>query len=78
MAGCDKGCLTAMLLGYICCYHLLCSLFAAALLPRLFGTNPRSHQKGATGRVRAGDQRLPVLFHFQTFVRTSNVSSFVK
>ena len=26
--------------------------FAAALLPRLFGTNPRSHHKGATGRVR--------------------------
>ena len=24
--------------------------FAAALLPRLFGTNPRSHHKGATGR----------------------------
>ena len=25
--------------------------FAAALLPRLFGTNPRSHHKGATDRV---------------------------
>ena len=25
--------------------------FAAALLPRLFGTNPRSQHKGATGRV---------------------------
>ena len=37
--------------------------FAAALLPRLFGTNPRSHHKGATGRVRTGDQRLPVLCH---------------
>ena len=35
--------------------------FAAALLPRLFGTNPRSHHMGATGRVRTGDQRLPVL-----------------
>ena len=35
--------------------------FAAALLPRLFGTNPRSHHKGTTGRVRTGDQRLPVL-----------------
>ena len=29
--------------------------FAAALLPRLFGKNPRSHHKGATGRVRTGD-----------------------
>ena len=35
--------------------------FAAALSPRLFGTNPRSHHQGATGRVRTGDQRLPVL-----------------
>ena len=35
--------------------------FAAALLPRLFGTNPRSHHKGATGRVRTGNQRLPIL-----------------
>ena len=39
--------------------------FAAALLPRLFGTNPRSHHKGATGRVRTGDQRLPALCHCQ-------------
>ena len=39
--------------------------FAAALLPRLFGTNPRSHHKGATSRVRTGDQRLPVLCHCQ-------------
>ena len=39
--------------------------FAAALIPRLFGTNPRSHHKGATGRVRTGDQRLPVLCHCQ-------------
>ena len=30
--------------------------FAAALLPRLFGKNPRSHHKGANGRVRTGDQ----------------------
>ena len=37
--------------------------FAAALLPRLFGTNPRSHHKGATGRVRTGDQRLPRFNH---------------
>ena len=29
--------------------------FAAALLPRLFGKNTRSHHKGATGRVRTGD-----------------------
>ena len=36
-----------------------------ALLPRLFGTNPRSHHKGATGRVRTGDQWLPVLCHCQ-------------
>ena len=35
--------------------------FAAALLPRLFGKNPRSHHKCATGRVRTGDQRLPVV-----------------
>ena len=39
--------------------------FAAALLPRLFGTNPRSHHKGATDRVRTGDQRLPGLCHCQ-------------
>ena len=38
---------------------------AAALLPRLFGTNPRTHHKGATGRVRTGDQRFPVLCHCQ-------------
>ena len=25
--------------------------------------NPRSHHKGATGRVRTGDQQLPVLCH---------------
>ena len=40
--------------------------FAAALLPRLFGNNihdSRSHHKGATGRVRTGDQRYPVLCH---------------
>ena len=46
----------------------ICSLgrrFAAALLPRLFGTNPRSHHKGATGRVQTGDQLLPVLCHCQ-------------
>ena len=29
--------------------------FAAALLPRLFRKNPRSHHKGATGRFRTGD-----------------------
>ena len=39
--------------------------FAAALLPRLFGKNPRSHHKGATGRVRTGDLRLPALCHCQ-------------
>ena len=39
--------------------------FAAALLPRLFGKNPRSHHKGATDRVRTGDQRLPILCHCQ-------------
>ena len=39
--------------------------FAAALLPRLFGTNPRSHHKGATGRVRTGNQRLAILCHCQ-------------
>ena len=39
--------------------------FAAALLPRLFWTNPRSHHKGATSRVRTGNQRLPVLCHCQ-------------
>ena len=38
---------------------------AAALLPRLFGKNPRSHHKGTTGRVRTGDQRLPVLCRCQ-------------
>ena len=44
---------------------LLGQKFAAALLPRLFGTNPRSHHKGATGRVRTGDQLLPVLCNCQ-------------
>ena len=39
--------------------------FTAALLPRLFGTNPRSHHKGATGRFRTGNQQLPVLCHCQ-------------
>ena len=34
--------------------------FAAALLPRLFETNPTSPHKGATGRVRTGNQRLQV------------------
>ena len=38
---------------------------ATALLPRLFGMNPRSHHKGATGRVQTGDQLLPVLCHCQ-------------
>ena len=28
---------------------------AAALLPRLFGKNPRSHHKGPTDRVRTED-----------------------
>ena len=44
---------------------LLGRSFATALLPRLFETNPRSHHKGATDRVRTGDQRLPVLCHCQ-------------
>ena len=39
--------------------------FSAALLPLLFGTNPRSHHKGATCRVWTGDQLLPVLCHCQ-------------
>ena len=39
--------------------------FAAALLPRLFRKNPRSHHKGATCRVRTGDQLLPVPCHCQ-------------
>ena len=39
--------------------------FTAALLPRLLGTNLRSHHKGATGRVGTGDQQLPVLCHCQ-------------
>ena len=39
--------------------------FCAALLPRLFRKNPRSHHKGATCRVRTGDQLLPVLCHCQ-------------
>ena len=30
--------------------HSVWRRFAAALLPRLFGKNPRSHHKGATGR----------------------------
>ena len=39
--------------------------FTAALLPLLFRMNPRSHHKGATGRVWTGDQLLPVLCHCQ-------------
>ena len=41
--------------------------FAAAFLPRLFGTrkNSWSHHKGATGRVQTGDQWLPVPCHCQ-------------
>ena len=38
--------------GIDCCLAILGRRFAAALLPRLFGKNPRSHHKGATGRVR--------------------------
>ena len=47
------------------CYTFVGRRFVAALLPRLFGTNPRSHHKGATGRFRTGDQRLPALCHCQ-------------
>ena len=44
--------------------------FAAALLPRLFGTKVPGHttslwHKGATGRVRTGDQWYPALCHCQ-------------
>ena len=39
---------------HIITYQYLGRRFAAALLPRLFRTNPRSHHKGATGRVRTG------------------------
>ena len=46
-------------------YDYLGRRFAAALLPQMFGKNPRSHHKGATGRVRTGDQLLPVLCHCQ-------------
>ena len=38
--------------------------FAAALLPRL-EQHPRSHHKGAIGRVQTGDQRYPVLCYCQ-------------
>ena len=37
--------------------------FAAALLPRLFGTNPRPHHKGATGRVRTETKDFRVQFY---------------
>ena len=37
--------------------HGLGRRFAAALLPLLFGKNPRSHHKGATGRVRTSNWR---------------------
>ena len=41
--------------------------FAAALSTRLFWKNPRSHHKGAAGRVRTGlgDRLLQVLCHCQ-------------
>ena len=35
--------------------------FAAALLPRLFGKNPRSHHKGPTSRVRTGNLKHTLL-----------------
>ena len=41
--------------------HILGRSFTAALLPQMFWKNPRSHHKGATGRVRMGDQLLSVL-----------------
>ena len=47
------------------CCHLLGRRFAAALLPRLFGNYRRPHHRGATGRVRTRDQRLPILCHCQ-------------
>ena len=40
--------------------RILSVVLKEPLLPRLFGTNPRSHHKGAIGRVRTGDQRLPL------------------
>ena len=46
--------------------HFFFLRFAAALLPLLFGNNPRSHHKGATSRVRNGDLLLPVLCHCQS------------
>ena len=49
--------------------------------PRLFGKNPRSHHEGATGRVRTGDQRLPVLFitvHWQGKLPSRNGSGQVR
>ena len=36
-----------------------CSFITTTVLEQ----RPRSHHKGATGRVRSGDQRYPVLFH---------------
>ena len=36
-----------------------------SFITTLFGTNPRSHHKGATDRVRTGDQLLPVLCYCQ-------------
>ena len=57
--------------------------FAAALLPRLFGKNPRSHHKGATGRVRTGNysywtptasSSMPL----PTWTRHRNTSSWTK
>ena len=47
------------------CQLLAGRRLAAALLPRLFGTNLRSHSKGITSRVQTGDQQLPVLCHCQ-------------
>ena len=46
--------LVCMICTGLYCYALVYMLgqrFSAALLPQLFGTNPRSHHKGATGRV---------------------------
>ena len=44
--------------------RVLARRFAAALLPRLFGTNRRPHHKGATGRVRRPTASRPTASSF--------------
>ena len=60
--------------------HSVWRRFAAALLPRLFGKNPRSHHKGATGRFELetnGFQFYAIANLDKTSLHLSNVKYLV-